>query len=73
VGEGEEAKLAFEYLPADPSKKAKPKEDDEDEDGEEPQAALVDVAPPRKALPGPRERKPRSTGTVPPVPRPKDE
>ena len=72
-GEGEESKLSFEYLSADPAKKAKPKDDDDDDDGgDEPQAALVEAAP-RKALPGPKERKPRSTGTVPPVPRPKDE
>ncbi len=72
-GEGEEAKLAFEFFPADPAKKVKPKDDDDDDDGgDEPLAALVEAAP-RKALPGPKERKPRSTGTVPPVPRPKDD
>ena len=73
-GEGAESKLGFEFFPADPAKKVKPKDDDDDDDGgEEPQAALVDAAAPRKALPGPKERKPRSTGTVPPVPRPKED
>jgi ATP-dependent Clp protease ATP-binding subunit ClpA len=75
-GEGEEAKLVFEFLPADPSKTVKAKseddEDDGDEEGEEPVAALVDAGP-RKALPGPKDKKPRSSGTVPSVPRPKDE
>ena len=49
---GEEAKLAFEYFPADPSKKAKSREEDE-EDGDEEVDALVG-APTKKALPGPR-------------------
>ena len=76
TGEGLEKKLEFEYLPLDPSKKVKPKdseEDDEDGNGEdEPQAALVESTP-RKALPGPNGKKdrPRSTGTVPSVPKPR--
>jgi ATP-dependent Clp protease ATP-binding subunit ClpA len=77
-GEGEERKLAFELLPADPSKKSKAKdddEDDEDEDAEEPQAALVEASP-RKALPGPRDKKDKSGrlgGAVPNIPRRRDE
>jgi ATP-dependent Clp protease ATP-binding subunit ClpA len=77
TGEGLEKKLEFEYLPLDPSKKVKPKDsedDDEDESdgGDEPQAALVESTP-RKALPGPKDKKdrPRSTGTVPSVPKPR--
>ena len=31
-GTGEDAKLAFEYFPADPSKKVKPKDEDDDDD-----------------------------------------
>jgi ATP-dependent Clp protease ATP-binding subunit ClpA len=80
TGKGEERTLAFEYLPADPSKRPKAKsEDDEDEDegGEEPQAVLADATP-RKALPGPKEKKERgaaskTTGSVPTVPRRKPE
>ncbi len=82
-GEGLERKLTFEYLPADPSKKAKAR-DDEDDDGDdagdeeaEPKA-LVDTAPRRAALPGPKDKKepkPRGgnsgsgSGAVPSVPR----
>lgn len=71
-GEGEDRKLAFELLAADP-KKAKPKDsdDDDDEDDDEPQAALVDASP-RKALPGPKDKKDkggRGGGAVPNVPR----
>jgi ATP-dependent Clp protease ATP-binding subunit ClpA len=72
AGKGEDRTLSFEYLPADPSKRAKPK-DEEDED--EPQAVLVETAP-RKALPSPKdkkERSPKTTGTVPTVPRRKGE
>ncbi|MGQ0672546.1 MAG: AAA family ATPase, partial [Hyphomicrobium sp.] len=77
VGEGLDRKLAFDLIAADPSKKPKSSEDDEDEGGDEgPQAALVDTAP-RKALPGPKEKKekpPRSSGgAVPSVPRKRDE
>jgi ATP-dependent Clp protease ATP-binding subunit ClpA len=76
-GEGEERKLAFEYLPADPAQAPKKAKDDDDEsedaeeereDGESP--ALVDVTP-RRALPGPKDKKdkPKPSGTVPSVPR----
>ncbi len=70
AGKGEDRELAFEYFPADPAKRAKAKsEDDEDED--EPQAVLAEASP-RKALPGPKDKKergPKTTGTVPTVPR----
>ena len=76
-GEGSERKLAFEYIPAEPKPK-KAKGEDEDEEGEEEEedsAALVDATP-RKALAGPRDGRkdrPRSSGTVPSVPRRKDD
>ena len=70
-GKGPDSELAFEYTPADPSKKRKT-EDDEDEDDEGPQPVLVDATP-KKALPSPKdkaERKsPGSGGAVPSVPR----
>ena len=71
-GVGEDAKLAFEYVPADPSKKQKPRDEDEDEDDNVP--VLADATP-KKALPSPKERKTASkgSGAVPPVPRKKDD
>ena len=63
-GKGDERALAFDYIPGDPSKRRNP-EDDED-DG--PQTVLADATP-KKALPGPKGDKPKSSGTVPPVPR----
>jgi ATP-dependent Clp protease ATP-binding subunit ClpA len=78
-GEGADRKLAFEYLPTDAAqkqKKAKSEDDDEDDDSdgeEETEApALVETAP-RKALPGPKEKRSRPGGAVPSVPRRKDE
>ena len=60
-------------IAADPSKRAKPKDDDDDDDDDEAVPALVDATP-KKALPSPRERKStRGSGTVPPVPRKKDD
>jgi ATP-dependent Clp protease ATP-binding subunit ClpA len=77
-GEGSERKLAFEYIPAEPKPKRVREEDGEDdleaEEGED-GPALVEAAP-RKALPGPKDRKERPRpggGTVPSVPRRKDE
>ena len=67
-GKGDERALAFDYIPGDPSKRRNP-EDDED-DG--PQTVLADATP-KKALPGPKGDKPKSSGTVPPVPRRKKE
>ncbi|MGE3709218.1 MAG: ATP-dependent Clp protease ATP-binding subunit ClpA [Hyphomicrobiaceae bacterium] len=70
-GEGLAAKLRFELISADP-KRAKAREEDEDdtddEEAGEPETALIEATP-RKALPGPKEkRQSRSTGTVPSVP-----
>jgi ATP-dependent Clp protease ATP-binding subunit ClpA len=68
-GEGEDAKLDFEYIPAEP-KRMKPRDDGEEggDDGE-PETALIEATP-RKALPGPKEKREvrKSTGTVPSVP-----
>jgi ATP-dependent Clp protease ATP-binding subunit ClpA len=80
TGEGSDRKLGFEYIPTDPSqkpKKAKSEDSDEDDDGEEEAdeaPTLVETAP-RKALPGPKDKKdrPRPGGAVPSVPRRKDE
>jgi len=73
-GEGLEKKLSFEYFPVDPAKKPRSKEEDDDEGEAEPQVALVEAVP-KKALPGPKEKKdkPRNGGAVPIVPRKKDE
>ncbi len=76
-GEGEESKLTFEYLPVDPARKPKPIDSDDD-DAEEVEEAMAE-APPRRSLPGPREKKEKappapkggSSGIVPSVPRPK--
>jgi ATP-dependent Clp protease ATP-binding subunit ClpA len=76
TGEGKDRKLDFEYFPADPKHKGKgagdsDDDDTDDEDGED--AALVEAAP-RKALAGPKDKKERpKAGTVPSVPRRKDE
>ncbi|WP_439541536.1 ATP-dependent Clp protease ATP-binding subunit ClpA [Hyphomicrobium sp.] len=77
-GKGEDSTLTFEIIPGDPSKKSRAKdEDDEDDDLEVAEAAgLVEAAPPRKALPGPKDKKdkaPRSGGAVPSVPRKKED
>jgi ATP-dependent Clp protease ATP-binding subunit ClpA len=74
-GKGEDSKLIFDLVAADPTKKPKTKEEEE-EDEEESEAALVEATPPRKALPGPKEKKEkpgRSSGAVPNVPRKKDD
>jgi ATP-dependent Clp protease ATP-binding subunit ClpA len=71
-GKGEDRALAFDYVPADPAKRPRNPEDDDD-DG--PQPVLVEATV-KKALPGPKDKpdKPsRSTGTVPSVPRRKKE
>ncbi|MEM6499882.1 MAG: ATP-dependent Clp protease ATP-binding subunit ClpA, partial [Pseudomonadota bacterium] len=70
--DGMDTKLGFEFFPADPKRKSK---SEDDEDGDEPddngEKALIE-AEPRKALPGPKERKSRSSkgnnGAVPSVP-----
>jgi ATP-dependent Clp protease ATP-binding subunit ClpA len=65
TGKGEERALAFDYVPADPAKKGRDPEADDD-DGLQP--ALAD-APPKRALPGPKDKASKSSGTVPSVPR----
>src|SRR5690606_19249263 len=76
-GKGEDSKLTFEIIPADPSKKVRKEDDEEDVDDEATEAALVDATPPRKALPGPKEKKERASrssgGAVPSVPRKKED
>ena len=67
TGKGEEAKIGFEIIAGEP-KKGKSKEDEEDDDL--PEKVLIETAPPRKALASPRRR---ATGTVPSVPKPKDD
>jgi ATP-dependent Clp protease ATP-binding subunit ClpA len=74
-GEGEDRKLAFDLIPGEPKKtKAKDSEDDEDGDEEE-DKALIEASAPRKALPGPNGKREtrKSTGTVPSMPRTKEE
>ena len=70
-GKGADSELAFEYTPADPSKKPKSTEDDEDDD-DGPQPVLADATP-KKALPSPKDKTERkssgSGGAVPSVPR----
>ena len=81
AGEGAERKLAFEYIPAEPKPKKAKGEGEEDEDDSEDEGEEEGVGPalveatPRKALPGPRDKKdsPKSSGTVPSVPRRKEE
>jgi ATP-dependent Clp protease ATP-binding subunit ClpA len=71
-GKGLEKHLTFDFIPAEPGSA---KTDAASEDDEEPETALVDVAP-RKALPGPKEKKEKGTrpsGSVPGVPRKKDD
>ncbi len=72
TGKGEEAKLGFEFIAGDPKRSKARDEDDEEDDVEKPEKALIEATT-RKSLPGPKERKPRTTGTVPSVPKPKDE
>ena len=76
AGEGDDAKLAFEYMPADPAKRVKPKDDDEDDDDDDdivdeapPADALVGAAGPKRSLSGPKAEKGKPSGAVPSVPR----
>jgi ATP-dependent Clp protease ATP-binding subunit ClpA len=67
-GKGDERALAFDYVPADPAKKPRNPEEDDDE---VPQPVLVEATA-KKALPGPKDKpdKPsKSSGAVPSVPR----
>ena len=71
-GEGLKRHLAFEYFPTDPARRPKSKEEEEIDESDDEVAALVEATP-KKALPGPKERKPRASGSVPGIPRKKDE
>jgi ATP-dependent Clp protease ATP-binding subunit ClpA len=73
-GEGVDRKLAFDLIPGEP-KRSKSKDPEDDEDGEEEDKALIEASAPRKALPGPKDKREtrKSTGTVPSVPRTKEE
>ena len=72
TGDGADRVLAFEYFPADPAKKPKARDEDEDDetDGEEPGDALVGASA-KKSLAGPKGGKESSRpgGAVPSVPR----
>jgi ATP-dependent Clp protease ATP-binding subunit ClpA len=59
AGKGEDRTLVFDLIPGDPAKKPRSKEDDEDEGENLPPPALVDATP-KKALPGPKEKKPKA-------------
>ena len=79
-GEGEDAKLAFEYIAADPSKRVKPKDDDDEDDDDDdvideapPAEALVGAPGPKRSLAGPKGEKGKPSGAVPSVPRRKKE
>ncbi len=73
--DGLETKLGFELFPATPKRKSKSSDSDDedfDDDGEEDdgEKALIEATP-RKALPGPKEKKSRASkpaGAVPSVP-----
>ena len=69
--DGLDTKLGFEFFPSDPKRKSKSEDDDGDEPEGDGEKALIE-AEPRKALPGPKERKPRGSksnnGAVPSVP-----
>jgi ATP-dependent Clp protease ATP-binding subunit ClpA len=80
-GTGEDSSLDFEFLPADPAKKSKAKATEDDEDdgdsGVGDEEALVGATP-KRALPGPKDKRggsdrPRTSGTVPTVPRRRDD
>ncbi|HWV82963.1 MAG TPA: ATP-dependent Clp protease ATP-binding subunit ClpA [Hyphomicrobiaceae bacterium] len=69
-GEGEDQKLAFEYLPADPAArqaKIKAEEEDDDDDvvDDDPPADALVGAGPKRSLSGPK----KPSGAVPSVPR----
>ena len=69
TGEGADQKLDFEIIPGEPKPPKSKDEDEGDEDIEgEGEKALIEAAAPRKALPGPKEKR-KTTGTVPTVPR----
>ncbi|MEL6621679.1 MAG: ATP-dependent Clp protease ATP-binding subunit ClpA [Pseudomonadota bacterium] len=71
-GEGEEAKLDFEFFPADPTPPSAEDDEDGGDDPNEPEAELIEADGKQKALPGPKRRSDggsaRGGGTVPSVP-----
>ncbi|HML30806.1 MAG TPA: hypothetical protein PKE16_18600, partial [Hyphomicrobium sp.] len=72
AGKGPDRALTFDFLPLDPSKKVKTAEDEETDEDEGPQPVLADATP-KKALPGPKDKGDKSSGSgaVPSVPRKK--
>jgi ATP-dependent Clp protease ATP-binding subunit ClpA len=75
-GEGADSKLAFEYFPAEPKPPAGEDEDEDDDDagdeGDEPEAELIEAGGKPKEIEGPKAKKPKSRGsggTVPSVPK----
>jgi ATP-dependent Clp protease ATP-binding subunit ClpA len=70
-GEGLKRHLAFEYVPMDPSKRPKSSEDD----GEEMEAVaeVIDAPSKKPALAAPKDKRPRAAGSVPGIPRKKDD
>ena len=72
-GEGLKRHLAMDYFPADPSKKPKSSEDDGDD--VETVAEVIEPPPKKPAIPAPKDKRPRSSGggSVPGIPRKKDE
>jgi ATP-dependent Clp protease ATP-binding subunit ClpA len=74
-GEGLKKHLTFDFFPADPASRPKSKDEDDDDtpEGDEEVPALVDATPPKRALPSPKDKKPRNSGSVPGVPRKKDD
>jgi ATP-dependent Clp protease ATP-binding subunit ClpA len=71
-GEGEERRLAFEYLPADPAK-VPPKDEEGGEEPDEEEGEALVGANAKKALPGPRDRRAKPGGAVPSVPKRREE
>ncbi len=65
-GEGLKRHLAFEYFPSDPSKRAKTKEEleDDEDDDEIVEPELIDAPAKKPALPGPKEKRTRTTGSA---------
>jgi ATP-dependent Clp protease ATP-binding subunit ClpA len=74
-GEGLKRHLSFEYVPMDPAKKPRSPEDDEDDTIEpvEPVAEVIEPAPRKPAISAPKEKRTRGAGSVPGIPRKKDE
>jgi ATP-dependent Clp protease ATP-binding subunit ClpA len=70
-GEGLKRHLAFEYFPMDPAKRPKNKEEEEDDEESNDEIAALADSTPKKALPSPK--RPRAGGSVPGIPRKKDE